>query len=1067
MATICAWRRCLVSVAVFTLCALAGANSFAVAAEDSTHGALAREILAGSGVKGGLVVHVGCNGGRLTTALHGGDHYVVQGLDADAADVERARAYITSRGVYGAVSVQQWTGRRLPYADNLVNLIVAEEPDRVPMDEMMRVLAPKGVAYLKQDGQWTKKVKPWPDDIDQWTHFLHGADNNAVAHDSRVGPPRSMRWVGNPLWLRSHETESGFQALVSGGGRVFYILDEGPIGIVDNRLPCRWSLVARDAFNGVRLWKRPLPHWGWRAFNRGIEGKDLTQVRARRLRFPQQLQRRMVVRGDRVYATLGYTAPVSVMDAATGKVIRTLEGTQGTDEMLCSEGTLVLCVRHADAEARERRGETVGERLMAVDPDSGDILWEKAVSHISPLCLAVSDGRIVTLGSDGMTCRDLGSGEKLWRSEKAGKNGILVVRRGVVLLSERRRLSAFSAETGKTLWSKDAPREGMGARDDLFVADGLVWRGLAQEGLDLWTGEVKRTVDDTNLRSVGHHHRCYRGKATDRYLISAKEGVELLDVQQGKHSRNNWVRGACKLGIMPCNGLLYVPPDQCFCEPGVKLRGFAALAAEQGGGAGGPGLVKGPAYGQVSTAKISPASDDWPTLRHDSERSGSVSGDVSAKLSSKWHVDLNGRLTQPVIADGTLLVAEVDEHTVHALDAETGRELWRYTVGGRVDSPPTVYAGKVLFGSADGWVYCLRASDGKLAWRFRAAPLQRYVMAFGQLESAWPVHGSVLLQNGLVYFAAGRSSFLDGGIYLYAVDPATGEKVHEARLDGPHPDFSEGPGHCFYLRGARTEVLVGDGERVYLRQIQFTNELEKLESPFLTELGDMEVGRHLMATASFLDGSWYNRTYWMYSARWPGFYIANQAPKAGQLLVFDDSTTYGLKVFYRRNVHSPMFFPGNGYILFADRNDTEPALREADDPREPLEWLPQSDYSRASGNRWIRLDNRAVNYDKGIGYTRTEPPKWKTTIPVRVRAMVAAGGKLLAAGPPDVFDREEPFAALEGKKGARLWIVSATDGEKLAEYELNSPPVFDGMAVARGRVYISTMDGRVICMDKR
>ncbi|MHC4226791.1 MAG: hypothetical protein ACYSW0_05125, partial [Planctomycetota bacterium] len=84
------------------------------------------------------------------------------------------------------------------------------------------------------------------------------------------------------------------------------------------------------------------------------------------------------------------------------------------------------------------------------------------------------------------------------------------------------------------------------------------------------------------------------------------------------------------------------------------------------------------------------------------------------------------------------------------------------------------------------------------------------------------------------------------------------------------------------------------------------------------------------------------------------------------------------------------------------------------------------------------------------------------------------------AGPPDVVDEEEAFrrvgdpqmelqlarqdAAMAGKEGAVLWVVSTQDGEKLAEYRLGSLPVFDGMAAAYGRLYISTQDGSIMCM---
>jgi hypothetical protein len=58
---------------------------------------------------------------------------------------------------------------------------------------------------------------------------------------------------------------------------------------------------------------------------------------------------------------------------------------------------------------------------------------------------------------------------------------------------------------------------------------------------------------------------------------------------------------------------------------------------------------------------------------------------------------------------------------------------------------------------------------------------------------------------------------------------------------------------------------------------------------------------------------------------------------------------------------------------------------------------------------------------------------------------------------------EDQAAALAGKKGALLMAVSADDGEEMGRWSLDSPPVFDGMAVAGGRLYMTTMDGRVRC----
>jgi len=101
---------------------------------------------------------------------------------------------------------------------------------------------------------------------------------------------------------------------------------------------------------------------------------------------------------------------------------------------------------------------------------------------------------------------------------------------------------------------------------------------------------------------------------------------------------------------------------------------------------------------------------------------------------------------------------------------------------GPVDGPPTIHEGLVLFGCRDGRAYCLRATDGALVWRFRAAPEVRRIVVFGQLESSWPVRGSVLVNDGKAYFAAGRSSELDGGIHFYGLSPAIGKTLLEKRV---------------------------------------------------------------------------------------------------------------------------------------------------------------------------------------------------------------------------------------------------------------------------------------------
>ena len=83
---------------------------------------------------------------------------------------------------------------------------------------------------------------------------------------------------------------------------------------------------------------------------------------------------------------------------------------------------------------------------------------------------------------------------------------------------------------------------------------------------------------------------------------------------------------------------------------------------------------------------------------------------------------------------------------------------------------------------------------------------------------------------------------------------------------------------------------------------------------------------------------------------------------------------------------------------------------------------------------------------------------------MRIRAMVKAGDTLFVAGPPDVLDPKDPYAAFEGRKGARVLAISAKDGKELSDIPLEYPPVFDGMIAAGGRLFASLVDGSVVSL---
>jgi outer membrane protein assembly factor BamB len=1044
----------------------------------------ANRILNATGLKGGLIVHIGCGEGKLTAALRVNDRYVVQGLDTDADNVAGARKHADSLGVYGPVSFDTFDGKHLPYVNDMVNLIVAEDLGNVSMTEVMRVLCPDGVAYIKTNGKWQRTDKPRPANIDEWTHFLHDAGGNAVANDTQVGPPKRLRWVAEPRWCRSHEFPSSVNAVVSAGGRIFTIFDEGTTGIYQ-KLPQDCKLIARDAANGVLLWKVPMRQWQ-PEFGTGL---------GNRWNIHHTIPRRLVAEGERVYVTLGFLdSPVSVLDAATGEIItEALEGTKGADEIILSDRVLIAKItkgRSIGATARMGK-ESLNDTLTAVDVTTGRQLWRKQGVRVMPYALSALGGRVVYHNLEELVCLNAKTGDEIWRvpnmiGSTLGAVSTLVLTDGVVLFhghgqepkaegNKKKKpqrgfhLTALSLEDGGQLWKRKGHRGQAAACTqpaDLFVARGTVWCGGSLEGYNLRTGEVEKKLDIGKLISPSHHYRCHRSKATELFLIWPKRGAEFVDLEADAHVRNDWLRAPCFTGATPANGLFYKPSDQCFCYPGAKVFGYMALSADipdKLKPSTNSSIHRGPAYGQIrGTRDERRGTGDWPMYRRDGLRSGATKMAVSEELNKRWEIDLACRGSQPVIVGDRLWVAEKDVHRIRCLSATDGRDIWSFTAGGRVDSSPTVYKGMVLFGCRDGSVYCLRASDGALVWRFGAAPNDRRLMSYGQLESVWPVQGSVLVQDDVVYFAAGRSSFLDGGIIVYGLDVETGRPLYHHVLEGPWPDIRQDTGTPFAMEGALPDLIVSDGKDLYMQRIKFDAKLNRLETTQESSLGELDMGaNHLVATGGFLDDTGFDRLYWMYSRRWPGFYFSQHSPKSGQLVVFDESTTYAVKYFYRRDQWSPLLIPDDqGYLLFADDVDNQPILQDKKKMPKALDWLPNEAYSDRH-----RRGGRGV--EKGIGYMRQFPAKWQKMIPLRIRAMVLAGDYLFAAGMPDVVDPEDPTAALEGRKGALLHVYSTEDGSLVGSQSLSSAPAFDGLSAAHGKLYLATLDGKVICFGNQ
>ena len=1060
-------------------------------------------VLDASGIKGGLVVVIGCDDPTLLADLRRAGPYLVHALEVDPRMVAAAREYLREKGLYGSVTVSRLRGVELPFVDSLVNLIVLRDDTQVPTDEMERTLAPGGAIINLSTSTAAVTWKDWPEELDEWPQYLYDATNNAVSHDTVVGPPRGLRWTAGPAYGRSHEHFGGVSAMVTAGGRMFAIVDEGPISSVF--LPAQWNLVARDAFNGVLLWKRPIAKW--EAHLRGFRSG------------PPEIARRIVATGDRLYAALDYGDPVTVLDAATGREHASLVGTGGTRELVLTGRTLYVLADDMTGDDHEKRKEWIDQtakikpyhwpyphprkvihmygtqRILAVDTDSGRTLWQRDFhdpGEIMPATMAVDQERVCLQTVSHVVCLDASNGGESWRSERplapsrlSWSTPTLVVHDGVVLTVDRLteanadnappeqgskwilnndglntvaqegEMVAFSLADGAELWR--APCfENYTTALDIFVMDGVVWVGNLRrnldpgftEGRDLKTGKVIATLPP---RTAGGHHRCYRNKATVQWILIGRQGdgIQFLDPKDGNALWHGWVRGTCQYGIMPANGLVYAPPHACACNPEEMLIGFNALSAHSSAGEGSEPLDKGPAYSDIPDPERGLSEGDWPTYRRDAGRSGYQNLPAPKSPKVTWSRTLSPPITAPVVAHGLVVAAETDRHTVHALSAADGEPVWAYVADGRIDSPPTLFGGLCLFGTRNGFVYALRASDGALVWRFRAAPRDRRLFSYGQIESVWPVHGSVLVDDTLhggtpvVYFAAGRSPRLDGGIRLYALEAATGKLLHQAGVDmafgGDRPGIIR--------QRVLPDILSLQKGLVWMRHLGVDKDLVPARSQ-----------PHLYAPRGFLDDTWWHRTYWIYGSTvlqgftaWP--IVGNVVP-AGRLLALDgEHAIYGYGRTAYRALSGGHVRSGatQEYALFAETLSPDSAAPATNRAFWDIYNRRRDDLVKNPDIPRHRLAE--MPYDEVRKDFRARQMKWTVPLSFVARSIVLSRDALLVAGGESLTQNAEHYGP------GTFRVASREDGSKMASCALPAPPVLDGLALTDTGVFVSAVDG--------
>jgi len=183
------------------------------------------------------------------------------------------------------------------------------------------------------------------------------------------------------------------------------------------------------------------------------------------------------------------------------------------------------------------------------------------------------------------------------------------------------------------------------------------------------------------------------------------------------------------------------------------------------------------------------AAADWPTWRYDAARSAASSHSLPAELHLKWLLHYpplkpawpdQDRMQfdvayLPVVSGKTMFIGSSHNDSLTAIDTGTGRRRWRFYADGPVRFAPIAREDRVFFASDDGHLYCLKASDGSLLWKFNGKPSERKVLGNERLISPWPARGGPVLAGGTIYFAAGIWPF--EGVFIYALDAETGSVI--------------------------------------------------------------------------------------------------------------------------------------------------------------------------------------------------------------------------------------------------------------------------------------------------
>jgi len=367
---------------------------------------------------------------------------------------------------------------------------------------------------------------------------------------------------------------------------------------------------------------------------------------------------------------------------------------------------------------------------------------------------------------------------------------------------QRNRFCVARAEDGKLLWQKEHGNFQLVLREDGIYAAGPQQRTaqVPATGYKLAydTGEV--------LASLPMRRACTRATGSvDSVFFRASGGTVRIDTATNGAHHIAPMRPPCQSGVIISDGNLYWGPWMCGCQ--LSLYGHICLtSAADFNFRPGMDVARLQTFaeaGSVEPLEVQPG--DWPSYQGDNARSATTQVKLPSQVTRSWSFEIpcEGFPTAPVTAGGRVFFGDRNG-VVRAVNADDGKLIWQAYTGGAVYFPPAIEEGRLFVGSADGRVYAFEAATGRALWTFRAAPAERWIPVYGSLISTWPVAGGVVVQEGVVYAAAGIAHY--DGTHVFALDAVSGAVKWYNDTSGT---ISEKVDHGISLQG---ELYIRDGE---------------------------------------------------------------------------------------------------------------------------------------------------------------------------------------------------------------------------------------------------------------